>query len=308
MTRVSQITTDVARAATLLKNGAIVAIPTETVYGLAALVHQEAAVMRIYSVKGRPTHHPLIVHVAKDFDLDKWGIFSSTARLLASEFWPGPLTLLVKRTAHVPDWVTGGRDTVAVRVPQHPMCQELLGLIPDALVAPSANRFGRVSPTTAQHVLSDLGSDVDLILDGGPCDIGVESTIVDCTQDLLQILRPGAITAMDIFTLTGRTLSDAVGESRAPGMMLSHYAPTAKVELYESQDEAAIRSSQLNEMGTSYQHLYFEDVNEYALRLYDELRMADINGVKIVLAVLPEPTRIGIALRDRLKKASHRQA
>ncbi len=308
MTRVPQITTDVDSAATLLKNGAIVAIPTETVYGLAALVHQEAAVMRIYSVKGRPTHHPLIVHVAKDFDLDKWGVFSSTARLLASEFWPGPLTLLVKRTAHVPDWVTGGRVTVALRVPQHPMCQELLGLIPDALVAPSANRFGRVSPTTAQHVLSDLGSDVDLILDGGPCDIGVESTIVDCTKDSLQILRPGAISAMDIFTLTGRTLSDGIGESRAPGMMLSHYSPTAIVELYESQDEALLRASQLSEMGTTYQHLYFENVNEYALRLYDELRMADIKGVKIVLAVLPEPTGIGIALRDRLKKASHRQS
>ncbi len=306
MTRTPQITTDVDSAATLLREGAIVAIPTETVYGLAALVHQESAVMRIFSVKARPTHHPLIVHVASDFDLDKWGIFSSTARLLASAFWPGPITLLVKRTESVPNWVTGGRDTVAIRVPQHPMCQELLGLVPDALVAPSANRFGRVSPTTAQHVLSDLGSDVDLILDGGSCDIGVESTIVDCTQDLLQILRPGAITAMDISTLTGRTLIDGVGESRAPGMMLSHYAPTAKIELYESQDEALLRASHLNEMGTTFQHLYFENSHEYALRLYDELRIADITGVKIVLAVMPEPNGIGIALRDRLKKASHR--
>ena len=304
MTEFSQITTDVQKCAEILSTGGLVAIPTETVYGLAALLHKEQAVSKIYSVKKRPTHHPLIVHVAADSDVEQWGHFSEVALLLARTYWPGPLTLLVQRSKHVPDWITGGRDSVAIRMPQHDLCQSLLQLLPDAVVAPSANRFGKVSPTTAEHVQADLGSDVDLILDGGPCKIGLESTIVDCTSSALQILRPGAVSAETISLLTEIDLANTTGESRAPGMMTSHYAPDAKIELFERLEDTHSRAAELEASHKKIQRLYFSNPDEYALRFYDELRHADLNGVDIVLAVLPEPNGIGIALRDRLLKAA----
>jgi L-threonylcarbamoyladenylate synthase len=173
----SQISTDVNEAAQILLSGGIIGLPTETVYGLAACALNQSAVSKVFAVKGRPTSHPLIVHLRPEEDLTMWGVFTPDALRLARAFWPGPLTLLVERTKMVPDWVTGGRDTVALRVPSHPVAIALLQAVNTGLVAPSANKFGKVSPTTAQHVLDDLGDSVDLILDGGSCEVGVESNV-----------------------------------------------------------------------------------------------------------------------------------
>jgi len=223
---------------------------------------------------------------------------------LAQNIWPGPLTLLVPRTSLVPDWVTGGRDTVALRIPAHALAIELLDAVGDAVVAPSANRFGQVSPTSAEHVINDLGDSVDLVLDGGPCSIGIESTIVECTNSSVQILRPGKITAMDIATITGSTISALDGPSRAPGMLLAHYAPKARVELCNSISEAHDRFGQLKDDLVSVELLHYEDLETYALSLYDNLRTADINGTEVVIAVLPPDEGLGTAIRDRLSKAS----
>ncbi len=266
----SSITDDVERAADLLAAGGLVAFPTETVYGLGADASDSSAVGRIFAVKGRPTDHPVIVHLADGGDLDRWGArISSEARVLAEAFWPGPLTVLVQRTARVPDAVTGGRATVGLRVPDHPVAHELLVAFgarrPDgaAIAAPSANRFGRVSPTTAAHVLADLGDDVDLILDGGPCTVGIESTIVDCTGPVPEVLRLGGI-SIDRLTHAlgvaprGRSerqradeggAADAPIGARAPGMLASHYAPRARVEVIESPAVVAERAAELAARG-----------------------------------------------------------
>ncbi len=223
----------------MLRAGGLVAIPTETVYGLAADASNPAAVERIFSVKARPVHHPLIVHIASAELFGDWAsTIPPTAAVLADACWPGPLTLLVPRAHHVSDVVTGGLSTVGVRVPAHPMTLELLQRFGGGLAAPSANRFGRVSPTTADHVRADLGSDVDFVLDGGPCPVGVESTIVDCTVDPPQVLRPGGISADEITSLLHLSLGAATGASRAPGMLPSHYAPKSRVLLAESSAEA----------------------------------------------------------------------
>lgn len=176
------IISDVSTAADVLRSGGIIGMPTETVYGLAALAQNERAVHRVFDTKGRPRQHPLIIHISSLDEAMKYGKFNETAVALASAFWPGPLTLLVPRTSLVADWVTGGRDSVALRVPSHSIAQQLLKSVAEGVVAPSANRFGKVSPTSAEHVLLDLGDDVDAILDGGPCGVGVESTIVECTD------------------------------------------------------------------------------------------------------------------------------
>ena len=192
----SRITQNVNQACLVLQQGGIVGIPTETVYGLAAVALNEAAVGRVFEAKARPRSHPLIIHLSPSDDVNRWGELNETAQLLASAVWPGPLTLLVPRTSLVPDWVTGGRNTVALRIPAHDMTVALLDALGDAVVAPSANRFGQVSPTSATHVINDLGDSVDLVLDGGQCAIGIESTIVECTSSSVQILRPGKITAI----------------------------------------------------------------------------------------------------------------
>ena len=304
MTDLSRITRDVALASSVLSNGGIIGMPTETVYGLAALALNEQAVARVFATKGRPTSHPLIVHLSPEENVDRWGVFNENAHAIAKAAWPGPITLLVPRTPLVPDWVTGGRDTVAIRIPSHPIAIELLNRVSDGIVAPSANRFGQVSPTRAEHVLQDLGNDVDLILDGGPCAIGLESTIVDCASEALQILRPGKITALQIAEITGLNMAITNGPSRAPGMMISHYAPHARVELCTSLDEATEKGIAYEKQGVSYSIIHHEDLAEYALSVYDDLRLADVNGVKVVLAVLPYDDGIGTAIRDRLTKAS----
>jgi len=304
MSSTSRITQDIASACDVLHRGGLVGIPTETVYGLAAVALNEAAVGRVFEVKGRPRSHPLIVHLSPKHDFAKWGQFNETARLLASTVWPGPLTLLVPRTQLVPDWVTGGRDTVAIRIPAHDMTIALLDALDDAVVAPSANRFGQVSPTSAQHVVNDLGDSVDVVLDGGPCAIGIESTIVECTSTSIQILRPGKITALEISALTGLTISDLDGPSRAPGMLLAHYSPRATVELCQTYAEAQERHAQYINDGIPTQILHHEEVITYALCLYDDLRAADLNDSHVVLAVMPPDEGLGIAVRDRLLKAA----
>jgi L-threonylcarbamoyladenylate synthase len=298
------ITTDVQVASAILNDGGVIGMPTETVYGLAARADHEDSVGRIFDIKGRPRNHPLIAHLDARVDPSSWGDLNSHASALAQAFWPGPITLLVPKTNRVGLWVTGGRSTVGLRVPSLPITQLLLAGVDEAVVAPSANRFGKVSPTTAQHVSHDLGSDVDCILDGGSCTIGLESTIVECIDNFVSILRPGAITAEQISQATGLTLSFQNTESRAPGMMVSHYAPNAKVVLVKSAVEAEFLA---NEQGLSRDEwglLHNEDIELYALTMYDSLRLFDLQLKRYVYAVLPSSNGMGEAVRDRLRKAS----
>lgn len=294
--------TSVERALEVLGNGGLVALPTETVYGLAADASNETAVRRIFAAKGRPADHPLIVHVATAEQLADWaGEIPPAAAVLAETCWPGPLTLLVPKAAHVLSVVTGGRDTVGIRVPAHPMATELLTRFGGGLAAPSANRFGKVSPTTAQHVAADLGDRVDYILDGGPCPVGVESTIVDCTVTPPQMLRPGAITAEQVAALLDGDLAPATGPSRAAGMMASHYAPSARVVLVDSSAAGHAATAADDEAWLLDRT---DDLVLYARQLYDDLRAADLRGVRTVVAVLPPPRGLGHAIRDRLTKAA----
>lgn len=297
----SLITRDIGRAVHSLRNGGLVAVPTETVYGLAADATNTEAVQRIFDVKGRPTGHPLIVHLAHPGDIDAWSTSpSSTARRLADLAWPGPLTLIVERSPIVPDNVTGGRSTVGLRVPSHPMLHELLDRFGGGLAAPSANRFGAVSPTSAEHVFADIGdildSARDLILDGGPSAIGLESTIVDTTVDPPQLLRSGPISTDEIGALAAPT-----GPSRASGMLASHYAPRCEVRLVDHIDDAmALRA------GTPGARVLdrSDDLIRFAHTLYAELRAADADAVSTLIIVLPPPAGLGLAIRDRLDKAA----
>jgi L-threonylcarbamoyladenylate synthase len=300
------ITTDIERALRSIGAGGLVAIPTETVYGLAADAANVDAVRRIFTVKGRPGNHPLIVHLASADQLAHWAsTIPPAAQLLADAAWPGPLTVIVPRARHVLDDVTGGLDSVAIRVPAHPMATELLEHVRTGLAAPSANRFGSVSPTSAAHVLHDLGSYLDpgrdVILDGGPCVVGVESTIVDCAVDPPQILRAGGISTEDIVRLLDGNVAGASGPSRASGMLASHYAPACAVRLVDTHDDAvALRA------GTPNSEILdlTEDLVAYAHELYSCLRDADERGVGTVIAVLPPPIGLGHAIRDRLTKAA----
>jgi L-threonylcarbamoyladenylate synthase len=289
-------------AVAVLRAGGLVAIPTETVYGLAADASNEAAVRRIFAVKGRPADHPLIVHVADASMLADWAAeVPPAAAALAEACWPGPLTVLVPKADHVLEVLTGGRSTVGVRVPAHPLTTELLRRFGGGLAAPSANRFGRVSPTTADHVRRDLGGAVDLVLDGGPCPVGVESTIVDCTVDPPQILRPGGIPSEQIEALLAGRLTAASGPSRASGMLASHYAPRCAVLLAADSAEAA---ALLAEHPGSLVIGDGTDLVEYARNLYDWLRRADDEQQPAVIAVLPPAAGLGHAIRDRLLKAA----
>jgi len=298
----SRIGTSVDRALEVLRRGGLVAIPTETVYGLAADASSETAVRRVFAAKGRPADHPLIVHIASADDLAHWAAeIPAAAAALAGTCWPGPLTLLVRRGPQVLDVVTGGRPTVGVRVPAHPMTIEVLERFGGGLVAPSANLFGRVSPTTAAHVAADLGDRVDYVLDGGPCPVGVESTIVDCTVEPVQILRHGAIGDEEVATIIGGEVAPASGPARAPGMLAAHYAPSARVVLA---DDRAIAERLLAEHPGSRLLDRTDDLADYARSLYAELRRADEDGVGVVVAVLPPARGLGHAIRDRLTRAA----
>lgn len=296
--------TDVEHAVRVLRSGGLVGLPTETVYGLAADARNESAVLRVFSTKGRPLGHPLIVHVSDVDEARRWSAdWPTNAERLATKFWPGPLTIIVRRHADVLDVVTGGRDTVALRVPDHPLARTLLRAFGGGLVAPSANLFGKVSPTTAQHVADDLGVAVDYVLDGGPCAIGLESTIVDCSVDPPQILRPGAIDDTEVLATAG-SLAPASGPSRAPGMLASHYAPSCEVIPVENPNEAARLLEQDERPGATVILDASLDPIGFASRLYSELRRCDREGRRRVVIVLPADTGIGRAVRDRIGKAA----
>jgi L-threonylcarbamoyladenylate synthase len=306
-----------SEAASVLLAGGLVAFPTETVYGLGADACNAAAVARIYSVKGRPADHPLIVHVASMDGLGDWARDVPTyAIALARDFWPGPMTLVVPRSGLAGDFVTGGQDTVGVRVPAHPVSQGLLEAFVRAggkgVAAPSANRFGNVSPTSAQAVGAELGdylADGDQILDGGACDVGVESTIIDCTGDTPKILRPGAITLEMIEQSTGLTVVGSVEEPeiRVSGSLDSHYAPAAVVVLDQSPTAGqgfiatadVVAAEGVVRLAAPRTH------EEFAQVLYAALRAADEQGLSTVVVQQPVGDGIAIAIRDRLKRAAH---
>jgi L-threonylcarbamoyladenylate synthase len=316
---------DIDRAASALREGKLVAFPTETVYGLGADAQSVAAVARIFAVKRRPADHPLIVHIASADELPRWAVdVPPAARRLAAACWPGPLTLLLRKAPHVPSATTGGRETIGLRVPAHPIALELLRRFGGGIAAPSANRFGRVSPTSAAHVQADLGDDVDLLLDGGPCTIGVESTIVDLTHDAPLLLRPGGVTLEQLESLLQVPVSRrAPSDVRAPGMLASHYAPRARVELLETEALAA-RARALLASGQRVtillrgptEHAAFDaapslklielgaDDGAAAQQLYAALRQADLDGADVVLATPPAARGLGEALADRLTKAA----
>lgn len=307
-------------AAGVLIAGGLVAFPTETVYGLGADACNAAAVARIYSAKGRPADHPLIVHVASMDGLGDWASdVPAFAIALARAYWPGPMTLVVRRSELAGDFVTGGQDTVGVRVPNHPVALGLLKAFVrtggKGVAAPSANRFGNVSPTTAHAVATELGdylADGDQILDGGACDVGVESTIIDCTGDVPKILRPGAITAQMIEESTGLEVVGIVEEPaiRVSGSLDSHYAPVAKVLLCETptagQGFIAHANIQTPEGVVRLASPHTDE--EFARVLYSALREADVQGLAEVVVMQPIGIGIAVAIRDRLKRAAHGSA
>ncbi len=289
-----------------LNDDLLIGLPTETVYGLAALASRPKAISKIFQVKARPTNHPLILHIAEYRQLNEWAKnVPSYVENICNIFWPGPLTLVLQRTNRVCDEITGARDTVAIRIPNHQIALALLNRLDDGLVAPSANRFGKVSPTSAKHVVDDLGDQVELVLDGGVCDIGVESTILDCTCSIPQILRSGAVTKDELESVTKISISLSDGESRASGMFEKHYAPNCRVELFETTVDAKRRQAILFSENQKVQILdFFGDAVLYANQLYARLRQADSSGIDVVIAVMPINTGLGVAIRDRLTKAS----
>jgi L-threonylcarbamoyladenylate synthase len=303
-------------AAANLLAGGLVAFPTETVYGLGADACNADAVARIYSVKGRPADHPLIVHVASMDGIGDWADdVPGYAISLARDFWPGPMTLVVKRSSLAGDFVTGGQDTVGVRVPDHPVALGLLEAFArvggKGVAAPSANRFGNVSPTTALAVSDELGdylSNGDQILDGGACDVGVESTIIDCTGDVPKILRPGAITTQMIAESTELEVIGVVEASaiRVSGSLEAHYSPAAKVLLCETptagQGFIAHANTQTPEGVIRLASPGSDE--EFARILYSALREADVKGLAEVVVLQPMGNGIAVAIRDRLKRAA----
>ena len=303
-------------AAANLLAGNLVAFPTETVYGLGADACNADAVARIYSVKGRPADHPLIVHVASMEGLGDWADdVPGYAISLARDFWPGPMTLIMKRSELAGDFITGGQETVGVRVPDHPVALGLLEAFAriggKGVAAPSANRFGNVSPTTAQAVADELSEylgDADQILDGGPCEVGVESTIIDCTGDVPRILRPGAITEEMILESTGLNQIESGEESeiRVSGSLESHYAPVATVVLDQSPvaGQGFIASADVETPEGVVRLAAPKTDDEFARVLYSALRAADEQGLETVVVAQPSGDGIAIAIRDRLKRAA----
>ena len=312
---VSNCTADaLSSAAQLLKAGGLVALPTETVYGLGADATNKDAVSRIYKVKGRPADHPLIVHIHSMQSLGEWADeIPSYAISLARDFWPGPMTLVLKRSILAEDFVTGGQPTVGLRVPDHVVALALLSAFEKiggkGIAAPSANRFGHVSPTTAQAVQEELGEYLDskdLILDGGPSSVGVESTIIDCTSGAPRILRPGAITDEMIETSTGLKVSNAVSDIRVSGSLENHYSPEATVSLNripESGEGFIALSEQQTPTGV-IRLASPNSVEEFARLMYSALRDADAKGVKSVVVIEPIGDGLALAIRDRLMRAS----
>ena len=306
---------EVRRAAELLRAGGLVAFPTETVYGLGADASSAQAVARLYAVKRRPADHPVIVHFAAADDAFAWAReVPDAARQLARRFWPGPLTLILKRSEKAGDFVTGGQDSVGLRVPSHPVARELLKLFAGGVAAPSANRFGLVSPTTAAHVREDLGADVDLVIEGGPSEVGIESTIVDLSGGAPVLLRPGRISRGDLEKVLGREVADKAATSpRHSGGLERHYAPQTPARLVPSYDldkeiarlkeKVAVLAFSRPDERVDYWLRMPRDPNAYAQKLYGALRELDSAGCEEILVEAPPAGPDWAAVRDRLQRA-----
>jgi L-threonylcarbamoyladenylate synthase len=312
----------VAAAAAALRAGELVAFPTETVYGLGADASNPEAVRRIFAAKGRPADHPVIVHVAAITDVPAWARdFPPAARRLAEAFWPGPLTLILPRAPHVDDVVTGGQDSVGLRVPSHPVARALLAAFGGGIAAPSANRFGRISPTTARHVADDLGAAVAMILDGGAAEVGIESTIVAFATGLPVLLRPGGIGVAALTRVLGR--APAAPDAHAPrasGTLAAHYAPRTPATLVAADalraeiGQLAARDEDLAVLALTVRRppdfagtwiAAPPDAPAYAHELYANLRALDAAGADAVLVEAPPADDAWLAVRDRLARATH---
>ncbi len=306
--------TAVSQAVAALRRGELVGMPTETVYGLAADARNPAAIARIFALKGRPAEHPVIVHLSDAEHMRAWAKdIPAHAWQLAKQFWPGPMTLILHKLPGVLDQITGGQDSVGLRVPNHPLALALLTEFADGLAAPSANRFGHISPTTAQHVRDEFETELELILDGGAAQIGIESTIIDARTPELRILRPGAITAAQIAHLTDSGLTVAgpmLSAPRVSGALKSHYAPRtrttllsrAEIEAWTGADTALI-------LGIATLPALFEGIAlsanpaEYASTLYAALRALDARGAMQILIEQPPKTAAWAAIWDRISRA-----
>ena len=314
---------EIERAVALLRRGELVAFPTETVYGLGADAANPAAVARIFAAKGRPADHPLIVHLPAAEHLARWarGI-PAEAEQLAAAFWPGPLTLILKRQPQVPNAVTGGQDTVGLRVPSHPLALELLAAFDGGVAAPSANRFGRISPTTAAHVREELGERVPLVLDGGACPVGIESTILDLSRGVPVLLRPGAISAADIARVLGSAPETVAPHAEAPrvsGSLDAHYAPRTPLQLVSSDGllfalrNALIAGERVAVLAPTAQAIGHDLVTwkqspaepaGFAHELYASLRELDALGCARLLVQQPPAGENWLAVNDRLRRAA----
>jgi L-threonylcarbamoyladenylate synthase len=315
--------TDVGMAAAILARGGLVAFPTETVYGLGGDAANEAAAGKIFEVKGRPRAHPLIVHLAPGESgsprLDGWAReIPAQAKELVAAAWPGPLTVILLRGPRVALATIGHSDTIGLRVPAHPLAQELLRVFGGGVAAPSANRFGHVSPTTAAHVEADLGSDVDYILDGGPCAVGVESTIVDFSRGHPVLLRPGGMPRAAIEAIVGPLAVADAEAPAAPGTLASHYAPRAEVIAVDPADVPAAVATARGMVAVLAPARAFldwgdlpalayplpDELDGMARHLYAALRDLDARGVDVVIAALPPAVGLGEAVGDRLRRAA----
>jgi|688.fasta_scaffold492420_2 L-threonylcarbamoyladenylate synthase len=316
---ISKCTADtISNAAQALINGHLVAFPTETVYGLGADATNEKAVSRIYSVKGRPVGHPLIVHISSINKLDQWATdIPDYAIKLAREFWPGPMTLILPRADLAKDYITGGQNNVGLRVPAQPIALALLNKFEElggrGIAAPSANRFGAVSPTTAEAVGEELGEYLDLddlVLDGGQCVVGIESTIIDCTGLVPRVLRPGAITDEMIEQALNKKPENIKGKSdiKSPGLLDSHYAPKAKISINALAEpgEGFLALSKFQTPKGAIRLASPSSLEQYARDLYSALRSADHQGLIKVAVLVPEGPGLAEAIRDRLTKAAAR--
>lgn len=314
---------ELQRAAALLRAGELVAFPTETVYGLGADAANPAAVAKIFAAKGRPADHPLIVHLPSAAHLARWAReIPAAAERLAAVFWPGPLTLILKRQPAVPDAVTGGQDTVGLRVPNHPLALGLLQAFDGGIAAPSANRFGRISPTTAAHVREELGERVPLVLDGGPCAVGIESTILDLSRGVPVLLRPGAIGAADVARVLGRPPEIRAAQDEAPrvsGSLAAHYAPrtplqrVSEAQLVQCVKQAIDAGERVAVLALSAApmnppHVFWmtasHDPVRYAQSLYARLRELDGGGFARIFVQAPPEDEAWRAVNDRLGRAA----
>jgi L-threonylcarbamoyladenylate synthase len=310
-----------SQAVEALVAGEVIGLPTETVYGLAADGTNPEAVRKIFKIKGRPEDHPLILHLGESAWLARYtSSVPESARALGAAFWPGPLSLVLRRSSLVPHVVTGGLETVAVRVPQHPIALQVLRAFGKPLAAPSANRFGEVSPTTRAHVVRDFGNEVPLVLEGGPCDVGVESTILDLSGDSPRLLRPGGVTASALAQVMGCALGPIDGtEPAVPGTLEAHYAPHAEVRLVEDAElalevERAMAKGRI--VGVFAPELLVRgipsaakawatgDAGKAAHDLYAALRWFDDEACDVIFAVLPGGSGIAEAVADRLRRAA----